>query len=72
MREKIFLNGYEMWIDRKDYPSLILYNSENSKNGLPVDIHGAGNYIWVSSSDLTTEEKNELIDYIKSQQINII
>jgi len=72
MREKIFLNGYEMWIDRKDYPSLMLYDSEKSKHGLPVDIHGTGNYIWVSSQHLTTVEKNQLIDQIKLKEINIV
>ncbi len=71
MREKIYINGYEMWIDRKDYPALIIYDSENSKHGLPVDILGTGNNIWVSSLDLTTVEKKQLIDYIKSNQINI-
>ena len=33
-REKIFLNGYEFWLDREKQ---VLYDKEESKNGIHYD-----------------------------------
>lgn len=57
-REKIFLNGYECWLDREN---LVLYDKEYSKNGLVFDTDGIS--IW--SSHLTKDEKRQLLDYLK-------
>ena len=61
-REKIFLNGYEMWLDRD---KLMLYDKEQSQNGIPFDIAGEGDGIYIFSNHLTSDEKRQLVNYIK-------
>lgn len=63
-REKIILNGDEMWLDRSGYPVIWLYPSETSKNGIPVDVLYNGKLI--GSPDLNEIEKKELLDYLNS------
>ena len=52
-REKIFLNGYEMWLDRD---KLMLYDKEDSQ-----ECDG----IYIFSQHLTKDEKRQLTDYMK-------
>jgi len=61
-REKIFLNGYEMWLDRD---KLMLYDKEESNNGIHFDMSGEGDGISIFSQHLTKDEKRQLLDYIK-------
>lgn len=63
-REKIILNGYEYWLDRTGYPAIWLYDSENCKHGIPVDVLYDGKLI--GSTDLNNKEKKELLDYLNS------
>jgi hypothetical protein len=65
-KEKIFLNGYETWLDRSGYPVIWLYPSETSKNGIPVDVLYDGERI--GSSDLSDIEKKELLDYLNTKR----
>lgn len=65
-REKIYLGGYEMWLDKSRGASLVIYDKENSKNGLCVDVMGTHPNIWIFSDDLTKSEKQELINYLKN------
>ena len=51
-REKTYLNGYEMWLNRE---KLMLYDKEDS----------AGDGIYIFSQHLTKDEKRQLTDYIK-------
>jgi len=58
-REKIFINGYEYWMDRtknmenNSYP-IMFYESETATNGISFeDVH------W------TKDEKRQINDYIK-------
>jgi hypothetical protein len=57
-REKVFLNGYEYWLDREKQ---VLYDKEESTNGIHYDTDGIS--IW--SSHLTKNERQQLLDYIK-------
>lgn len=57
-REKIFLNGFEFWLDRE---KKVLYDKEESKNGIPYDDNGTS--LW--SSHLTENERQQLLNYIK-------
>lgn len=61
-REKIFLNGYEMWLDRE---KLMLYDKEDSNSGVGFDVAGEGDGIYIFSQHLTKDEKRQLIDYMK-------
>lgn len=61
-REKIFLNGYEMWLDRD---KLMIYDSEVSKNGIHFDVAGKGDGIYIHSQHLTKDEKRQISDYLK-------
>lgn len=67
-REKIFLNGYELWLDKSHYSSraLIICDSETSKHGLIVEIMGTLPYIHISSNHLTKVEKEQLINHLKN------
>lgn len=61
-REKIFLNGFETWLDRD---KLMIYDKEESKNGMPFDVAGTGDGISIYSQFLTKDEKRQLADIIK-------
>lgn len=61
-REKIFLNGYEMWLDRE---KLMLYDKEDSQHGIGFDVAGEGDGIYIFSQHLTKDEKQQLTDYMK-------
>ena len=61
-REKIFLNGYEMWLDRE---KLMLYDKEDSQHGIGFDVAGEGDGIYIFSQHLTKDEKRQLTDYMK-------
>jgi hypothetical protein len=61
-REKIFLNGYEMWLDRD---KMMIFDKEDTKNGIHFDITGEGDGISIFSQHLTKDEKRQLLDYIK-------
>ncbi|MFA5586369.1 MAG: hypothetical protein WDA02_07490 [Saccharofermentanales bacterium] len=61
-REKIFLNGYEMWLDRD---KLMIYDKEDSKKGIGFDVAGEGDGIYIHSQHLTKDEKRQLTDYLK-------
>jgi hypothetical protein len=61
-REKIFLNGYEMWLDRD---KMMIFDKEDTKNGIHFDIAGEGDGISIFSQHLTKDEKRQLLDYIK-------
>jgi hypothetical protein len=63
-REKITLNGYDVWLDRSGYPSIWLYDSETAKYGLPVDVLHDGKVI--GSAVLNDIEKKELLKYLKT------
>lgn len=62
-RQKISLNGYDMWLDKE---KSIIFDSENSKNGLHFDVLGEGDKIYIGSHVLSKEEKEELLKYIKN------
>lgn len=64
IREKITLGGYDMWLDRSEYPAIWLYPSETAKNGIPVDVLYDGKKI--GSIELNNTEKKELLDYLNS------
>jgi hypothetical protein len=69
-RKKIFLNGYEMWIDISKLVSsrhIMLFDKEDSKNGIGFDVLGSG---YVNDNHLTKGEQKQLSDYIKS--LNLI
>lgn len=61
-REKIFLNGYEMWLDRD---KSMIYDKESSEKGIPFDVSGEGDGIYIFSNHLTPNEKRQLTDYLK-------
>lgn len=61
-REKIFLNGYETWLDRSGYPSIWLYYSATAENGIAVDVLYGGRELC--SSRLTDTEKRDLLGYL--------
>ncbi len=61
-REKVLLNGFEMWLDRD---KLMIYDKENSENGIGFDVAGEGDGIYILSQHLTKDEKRQLLDYIK-------
>lgn len=61
-RQKIQLNGYDMWLDVN---RSMLYDAEYSMHGLGFDVTGEGDNIYIFSDILTTDEKKELVDYIK-------
>lgn len=61
-REKVFLNGFEMWLDRE---RLMLYDKEESKHGTNFDVAGEGDGIYIFSSHLTKDEKKQLTEYLK-------
>lgn len=63
-RKKIFLNGYEMWLDVNNST---LYDKENSKHGLTFDVMGSGDTIYINSPHLTKSEKIQLTNYLKNQ-----
>lgn len=69
-REKIFLNGYEIWLDKSLYSSrcLILCDSETSKHGVYVDIMGSYPNIYVSGLHLTKVEKEQLKNHLKTDE----
>lgn len=62
MREKIYLNGYEMWLDRN---KLMLYDKEHSQHGIGFDVAGDGDGIYIFSKYLTENEKRQIIDQMK-------
>lgn len=66
-REKIFLNGYELWLDKSRYSSraVIICDSETSKHGIIVEIMGTYPHIHASSLHLTKVEKEQLINHLK-------
>jgi hypothetical protein len=64
MRQKIILNGYEMWLDRTGYPAIWLYDSETAKKGIPVDVLSNGK--GIGSADLNATEKKELLAYLNN------
>ena len=51
-REKVFLNGYEIWLDRE---KLMLYDKEYS----------AGDGIYIFSQHLTKDERRQILDYME-------
>ena len=51
-----------MWLDRD---KLMLYDKEYSQNGIPFDIAGEGDGIYIFSNHLTSDEKRQLVNYIK-------
>lgn len=61
-REKIFLNGYEMWLDRE---RLMLFDKESSNNGIHFDIAGEDEGIYIFSQHLTKDEKRQLTNYLR-------
>ncbi len=68
-REKIFLNGYELWLDKSLYESsrcLAICDNETSKHGIFVDIMGTYPHIYASSLHLTNVEKQQLINHLKN------
>jgi hypothetical protein len=69
-REKIFLNGYEIWLDKSHYSSrcVILCDSETSKHGVLVDIMGMYPYIHVSGLHLTKVEKEQLNNHLRKDE----
>lgn len=66
-REKIILNGYENWLD---IDKQMIFDKEDSKNGIHFDISGEGRNISIRSTDLSSEEKKELLNHIKNKNIN--
>lgn len=64
-REKIFLNGYEMWLDRDKQ---VIYDKEYSQHGLHYDVAGDGDGISIFSNHLTKDEKRQLMDYLKNRK----
>ena len=67
-REKIFLNGYELWLDKSLYSSrcVIICDSETSQHGIYVEIMGTYPYIHASSLHLIKVEKEQLINHLKN------
>lgn len=61
-REKIYLNGYEMWLDRD---KLMIYDKEESKHGIGFDVAGENDGIYILSQHLTKDEKRQLLDYMR-------
>ena len=57
-REKIFLNGYEYWLDKE---KMVIYDKESSTKGIHYDTDGIS--VW--STHLTKDEKRQLLKYIK-------
>lgn len=55
--EKVFLNGYEYWLNRK---KLVIYDKEEYKNGIYYYSDG----ISIKSNRLTNNEKQQILDYI--------
>lgn len=58
-RQKIQINGYDFWLDKK---AMVLYDKEDSKNGLVFDVV-CGHHI--RCSHMTEFERNELSKYYK-------
>ena len=57
-REKVFLNGYEYWLDREKQ---VLYDKEDAINGVYYSDDGVS--IW--SSHLTKNERQQLLNHIR-------
>jgi len=54
MREKIFINGYEYWMDRGKNP-IMFYDSETATNGISIEyVH------W------TKDEIRQINEYLKN------
>lgn len=66
-REKISLGGYDMWLDRDNS---VIYDSENSKNGITFDVAGEGDNIYIFSNELNKKEKSELVKILLSENTN--
>lgn len=66
MREKIILGGYEMWLDRTKYPTLMLYDTETARHGIPVDVLCD---TGIGSPDLNDAEKVELMNYLNANPV---
>jgi hypothetical protein len=62
-RQKISLNGYDMWLDKE---KSVIFDSENSKHGLHFDVLGEGDNVYIGSHILSDSEKEELLKYIKN------
>lgn len=58
-REKVFINGWECWIDRERQ---ILYEKEGSKNGILYD---TDNNYYLRGIHLTKNESKQLLEYLK-------
>lgn len=50
-RKKVFLNGYEYWLDSEKQ---VFYDKEESTDGISI---------W--SNHVTKDERRQLLDYIK-------
>jgi len=57
-REKVLINGYKYWIDRE---KMVLYDNEESDNGIDCDIDG----ISIRSNHLTKDERRQLMNYLE-------
>ena len=60
MRIKVFLNGYEHYLDKKNQ---VIYPSEHAINGIHFDLAHDGQTIY--SNHLTKNEKEQLKKYLK-------
>ena len=63
-RKKMILGGYETWVERPTFSTVILYDTETSKFGLPIDILGSGENIYIVDKNLTLEERRELKTFL--------
>ena len=59
LREKVFINGWEYWIDKV---KMVIYPTEVAKNGIVYDTDG-GTYVF--SNHMTPNERKQVLDFIK-------
>jgi hypothetical protein len=63
-RKKMILGGYETWVERPTFSTVILYDTETSKFGLPIDVFGSDEHICILDKNLTLEERKELKTFL--------
>ncbi len=67
IREKIILDGNEMWLDKTNYPLLALYPTETATHGILADVLFDGKSI--GSNVLNDIEKRNLLEYLHSNTV---
>lgn len=67
-RQKIVLSGYEMWLDKSEFPAIMIYDTKKAKHGVPIDVMSSEckniTANLIRGRELTQSEKEELAKYL--------